>query len=89
MVPEAADACGQLLGPEDAVGDVEERVRRRRGSGRDGAASGAALRPERDCLGLSHLHWHIRSFGVARLVGTDKVSLKMQRVPITADRFAV
>ena len=48
IVPEAADACGELLGPEDAVGDVEERVRRRRRSGRDGAASGAALRPEMD-----------------------------------------
>ena len=47
-VPEAADAGGQLLGPEDAVGDVEERVRRRRRSGRDGAASGAALGPEMD-----------------------------------------
>ena len=41
--PEAADAGGQLLGPEDPVGDVEERVGRRRGGGRDGAAPGAAL----------------------------------------------
>ena len=47
-VPEAADACGELLGPEDAVGDVEERVRRRRGRGRDRAAPGAALGPEMD-----------------------------------------
>ena len=44
--PEAADAGGQLLGPEDSVGNVEERVGRRRGGGRDGAAPRATLSPE-------------------------------------------
>ena len=44
--PQAADAGGQLLWPEDSVGDVEERVGRRCGGGGDGAAPGATLRSE-------------------------------------------
>ena len=47
--PQAADAGGQLLWPEDSVGDVEERVGRRRGGGGDGAAPGATLRSEIGC----------------------------------------